>query len=202
MIALAYWFLKAYIYQRVVRSFKHSAKVHQERTDWLQLQKHIHQSVQTPQQAGKGHNSPSSRIYRAIEWDCPKTHQYGFSVTALFKVLAWMSIRMCVCVCECACKGGHDCSVPTTSRAGMCIMINWWDHGSAWLCAVWDQTKLTLFLLSLSLSLHLSLLSLLFFSPLLSLSLPLARSAKSSECWLAIFCIFEGRGAEVSTFHL
>lgn len=49
-----------------------------------------------------------------------KNSSIWLSVTALFEVLVWISICMRVC----ACNGGHDCSVPTTSRAGMCIMIN------------------------------------------------------------------------------
>ena len=124
-----------------------------------------------PGTQGKGITLPALTFIEPRSERLSEKSSIWLSVTGLFKALLWlcvvinMYVCVCVCVCVCvwcvyACNGGHDCSVPITSRAGMCIMINWWDHGPAWRSTVWDQTKLSLppsphlsFSLSLSLSL-------------------------------------------------
>lgn len=192
MMALAYWFLKAIIYQKPAESFKHSAQVHQGQTDLLKLHTYTYTIglCKHPSTQEKGITLPALTFIEPESERLSKNSSIWLSVTALFKVLLCLCVDINMHACVCACNGGHDCSVPITSRAGMCSMINWWDHGPAWLCTVWDQTKL----------------SPLFIPPppplSLFLSVPLARSAKGPECWLALFCIFEGRDAEVSTFHL
>ena len=67
IMTLSLWTLKAILYQRAVRSFKHSAQVHQEQTDLLQLHTNTYTSVCTNTSAHRRRNTPSSQIYRATE---------------------------------------------------------------------------------------------------------------------------------------